>query len=291
MRFRSGVAAIASMTCVSALHAQTRPAVPLPRTEIHELAAKSNGQSYRISVSLPESYAQNPTARYPAIYVTDADWVFGITAQTQYLLRLDNAVPDALVVGISRSGPTDVNIVGAVRSFDLSPTRDLGAEKIYLNRYKRETPTGGAAAFLRVFLDELIPDIERTYRTNGDRTYIGYSLGGLFGAYALFQSPDTFGRMILVSPSLMWDDDTMLKQEAAYAAGHKQLHVRLFMSAGEFETPEMVSDMRTMANALTAHYPGVELSTKIFEGERHLSTFPVAVTRGLKIVFAEKPKT
>jgi predicted alpha/beta superfamily hydrolase len=112
--------------------------------------------------------------------------VFGITAQTQYLLRLDNAVPDALVIGISRTGSTDVNVVGPVRSFDLSPSRDLGEEKVYLNRYKRETPTGGAAAFLRVFLDELIPDIERTYRTNGDRTYIGYSLGGLFGAYALF---------------------------------------------------------------------------------------------------------
>jgi uncharacterized protein len=97
--------------------------------------------------------------------------------------------------------------------------------------------------------------------------------------------------MILVSPLLMWDDDSMLKQEQAYAAGHKQLHVRLFMSAGEFETPAMVSDMRKMANALTAHYQGIALSTKIFEGERHLSTFPVAVTRGLKTVFAEKPRT
>ena len=29
------------------------------------------------------------------------------------------------------------------------------------------------------------------------------------------------------------------------------------------------------------------MTTRIFEGEQHLSTFPVAVTRGLRTVFAK----
>ena len=70
--------------------------------------------------------------------------------------------------------------------------------------------------------EELIPEIEQRYRTNGDRTFIGYSLGGLFGVYAMLSSPETFGRMILVRPSLWWDDNLLLKSEAEFAAGHNR---------------------------------------------------------------------
>jgi predicted alpha/beta superfamily hydrolase len=139
--------------------------------------------------------------------------------------------------------------------------------------------------------DEMIPDIERQYRTTSDRTYIGYSLGGLFGAYVLFHAPDTFKRMILVSPSLWWDNGVEFKDEERFAADHKSLPVRLFMSVGELETDQMLGSMRRMANALADRdYRGLELQTRILEGESHMSTFPVAVTRGLKTVFAEEPK-
>jgi predicted alpha/beta superfamily hydrolase len=116
-------------------------------------------------------------------------------------------------------------------------------------------------------------------------------LGGLFGAYALFQSPDTFKRMILVSPSLWWDDDLPFKQEETYAASHKELPVHLFMSDGELEVYNMIGPMRQLASKLASRkYKGLDVQTRIFEGENHTSTFPVAVTRGLKTVFAEESK-
>ena len=50
--------------------------------------------------------------------------------------------------------------------------------------------------------EEVIPAIEGRYRVRDDRSYYGHSLGALFGAYALFQSPQLFKRRILVSPAL-----------------------------------------------------------------------------------------
>ncbi len=293
MRMRATIAIAALLAAGDWVLAQT-PAgrVALPRTESREFVSAINNRAYQVLVSLPQSYSQNATARFPVIYLTDANWTFAITAQSHYLLRFGAMAPDAIIVGIVRTGvdddPRDGNTAGAERTFDLTPTRVPEEERDRAKEYLREVKSGGAPEFLRVFREELIPDIERRYRTTGDRTYIGYSLGGLFGAYALFQAPEVFQRMILVSPSLMWDDHVLFKQEQAFSSSHKALPVRLFMSVGEFETPDMVSSMRIMANTLAGrHYQGLEVSTRIFEGERHLATFPVAVTRGLRTVFGD----
>lgn len=265
--------------------------VVLSRSDSWAFTSKVNGRPYRIYISLPASYSQNPTTRYPVVYVTDANLIFGVTAQTYGLLRYANQVPDLVLVGIAHANTDALNpdddLANAERMFDLSPTRDMTQERLASERYKREVKTGGGADFLRVFLDELIPDVDRRYRTTPDRTFIGYSLGGLFGAYAVFQSPDTFRRAILVSPSLFWNENVTGTFEAAYAVTHAALRLKLFMSAGEAETGDMIGGMRRMATTLAGRrYEGLELQTRIFEGEVHNSTFPVAVTRGLRAVFA-----
>jgi predicted alpha/beta superfamily hydrolase len=270
--------------------------VTLPRTESFQFASRINSRAYDIFVSFPRAYTTDTAARFPVIYLTDANLVFGMTVQSHYLLSFGGTVPDALIVGIVRAGvesvsATEGNVAGAERAFDLTPTQDMEEQRRYEREYKREVRTGGAPAFLRVIKDELIPEVDRRYRTSGDRTFIGYSLGGLFGVYALFQSPETFQRMILVSPSLWWDGNVSFKYEETYAASHKSLPLRIFMSMGEAESDTMLGPMRRLESVLTKrHYQSLELTTRIFEGEQHLSTFPVAVTRGLMTVFAEASK-
>ena len=213
---------------VTTVSGQSPPATAvIPRAEAHEFVSKLNGRAYTVLVSLPRTYSGDTSARFPVIYLTDANWLFGLTAQSYHLLRLGGMVPDALIVGIVRSGveedTREGSAVGAERAFDLTPTRSIDEERQYSQDYKRDVRTGGGPAFLRVVTEELIPNIEARYRANGDRTLIGYSLGGLFGAYALFQAPETFRRMVLVSPSLWWDGGVISKQEQAYADNHKKL--------------------------------------------------------------------
>src|SRR4051812_14335442 len=205
-------------------HAQTVSL--LPRAETRQFTSKINGFTYDVFVALPESYARNTAARFPVVYLTDANWTFAMTVQTYQVMRLTRQVPEAIFIGIARAGVDETAALATPpRSLDLTPTRDAVLEKENSQRYGRDVHTGGAPEFLRVLRDELIADTEGRYRTTADRTFIGYSLGGLFGAYTLFQSPETFKRMILVSPSLWWGDNLPFKWEETYASTHKNLSV------------------------------------------------------------------
>jgi predicted alpha/beta superfamily hydrolase len=65
----------------------------------------------------------------------------------------------------------------------------------------------GAGAFLDFLEHELIPFVDRTYRTiPSDRGLLGHSLGGLFAIYILEQRPAPFQRIVAASPKLGWDN-------------------------------------------------------------------------------------
>ena len=275
-----------------ALQAQApRVPSPLARAEVHEFTSSINGRTYRVFTALPEAYAKEAAARFPVVYVTDGNYLFGMTAQIYGVLRLSRDMPEAIIAAVSPAGVDERNPSLAVRQIDLTPTQVPDRERENEKTLGQPVPTGGAAAFLRVLREELIADMEKRYRTNGDRTYVGWSLGGLFGAYALFHAPDLFNRMVLVSPSLWWDGGIVAKYEEQYAAQHKSLPVRLFMSDGELESDSMIGSMKRLSQALERRrYEGLRVATRIFEGESHTSTVPVAVTRGLRTVFADETK-
>jgi predicted alpha/beta superfamily hydrolase len=105
----------------------------------------------------------------------------------------------------------------------------------------RGVKTGGADKFLAFLKQELMPFIEKNYRASKeDKTYIGYSYGGLFAVYTLFHSPETFSRYIIGSPGIVWANETNLftRYEKEYAATHKALPAKVFMSIGSLESKE-----------------------------------------------------
>ena len=53
-------------------------------------------------------------------------------------------------------------------------------------------PSGGAAAFLAFVVDELQPWVASRFPVGTDAVYAGHSLGGLFGAFTMFERPATF---------------------------------------------------------------------------------------------------
>ena len=61
---------------------------------------------------------------------------------------------------------------------------------------------------LKVFLSkELIPNIEKDYRTNSYRILSGHSASGQFVLYTLTSEPTLFNAYFAVSPSLDWDNN------------------------------------------------------------------------------------
>jgi len=88
-----------------------------------------------------------------------------------------------------------------LRARDFTPTKT-----------PQEVTSGGAAAFLDFLEHEVIPFIDRTYRTiPSDRGLLAHSYGGLFAIYTLEQRPALFRRIVAASPVVGWDDRLLSK--------------------------------------------------------------------------------
>ena len=89
--------------------------------------------------------------------------------------------------------------------------------------------------------------------------------------------------------------DTALSYESHYAANHDDLPVRVFMSVGareELDDPlvdasfRFVTNVKTLAKILQERgYPGLQLTTHVFEDETHVSVISATFSQGLRVVF------
>ncbi len=276
--------------------AQGAQRITIPNTELHTVHSKIVGVDYAIYVALPATYATS-TATYPVQYATDANRSFGILAGIlQMLTTPDQEIPEMVVISIGYpdQGMGEMLEWAVGRTRDLTPT-SVGAEDRRWTTILSQAAghdvsvhTGGAAAFLRFLREELIPWTEARYRvSHTDRRLAGYSYGGLFTLYALFNSPETFQRYFAGSPSIGYDGGVLFEYEAQSAARRHNLPVRLFMSAGGLESETMLQNMALMAKQLRSRNdPGLRLDTHVFEGETHRSCPGAALSRALRVLSA-----
>jgi hypothetical protein len=261
----------------------TGNAISPPRVEVRDsemrfLASKFAGQTYEIDVALPKDYHRE-TARYPVLYVLDAEYNFGCAAYIVRRLVKNGDIPKLLVVGIAYNTTEDDFEVRRVR--DCTPPSDLHGSR-----------SGGAENFAAFFEKELIPEIDRLYRTvPRDRTIVGHSIGGFFGAYLLFKHPGVFGKYLIVSPSLWYSNDIMFRYEKEFAETKKSLPATVYLSTGKDESDQMIRTTEQMVRVLNERrYAGLRLKSLIPEGEHHRSIFPFAFTRGLQWLFGSPGK-
>jgi uncharacterized protein len=161
--------------------------LPALKGDYFRFPSREIGRSFHIYVSLPDSYSQNSSARYPVVYVLDGDSLFPVFSTHHRFLVFDEGIPEAIIVGISY-GSFDPAI--NKRAYDFSaPAQDATSEQ------------GGAPAFQSFLKHELIPEIERRHRADpARRVLIGQSRGGHMVLYSAFTDPDLFWGRIASNP-------------------------------------------------------------------------------------------
>ncbi|WP_317933363.1 alpha/beta hydrolase [Halioxenophilus sp. WMMB6] len=252
--------------------------------ERHTLTAKPVSRSLRLQVALPAGY--DPNQRYPVLYYTDAFSQAGRVSEIVYSLGAVGVIPAMISVGIDSDSNTGAEATEA-RAYLLTPTQadtyqaPFGVQKGW---------TGGGALFLESLAKEVIPFIESHYAASGERTLYGHSFGGLFAAYTLFSQPQLFSRYLISSPSLAWDNRLILQLESQYAANHKQLPVRVFLSVGSEENipvSPMVDDVQRLSEVLNQRdYREFQFTSRIFAGEDHFTVTSQSISIGLRALFA-----
>ena len=272
MKFRNLF--LAGILCFAIISVAQQVAPPVPqRLDIH---SKILNEDRVIWVRTPSGYQQSKNV-YPVVYQTDApEHVNEIGSTIDFLVEHDRQ-PALIVVGIAN---TD-------RTRDLTPSHadvknPQGEPDVY--------PTsGGADKFLDFIQTELIPEIEKRYRTAPYRIFAGHSLGGLLAIHSLITRPDLFNAYIAVSPSLQWDDGRTLHQAQAFFAKQIELKKTLFFSlANEGSTLNpMGENFEQLGKTLAAGAPkGFVWKSERYPNEDHGSTVLLAHYAGLRTIFS-----
>lgn len=243
-------------------------------------------ETYPIEVVLPVNY--DSTLSYPVIYVTDWWFCHEILSELYDSLLLIGVINPAILVGISIEGDREEWKSGRLR--DLTPTNIPEYDKPDSLRIGSRGISGGADNYLSFIEKELIPFIEGKYHCQKlNRGLIGYSLGGLFTAYALLNKPYLFQYYLIGSPSLSYDNFIVLESLENVPVNQLKMVKSAFISVGEMESGDALKGFADLRNfILDLDIPNLKLVSIIIEGKGHGSAVIPFMTNGFNAMYGTK---
>jgi len=243
------------------IEANTYEQYKIPRTQVVPIQDTENNKQYELYIKLPEGYAENPDAQYPVIYFADAVWhIETLSAATAYLLE------DVILVGISWQKDIQDDVKQQYGEH-VSRFSDYSFWKTS-NPEHPKLKFGFADNHLAFIRNEVFKYVENTYRASPDnRTYFGYSLSGLFGAYTLMTQANTFTNYIIGSPSVL----LLAKYQVEIASSSAKANV--FISRGDLEK-ELTEHIETFVTSFQKHSDRkVSFTRAVIKGD-HETAFP-----------------
>lgn len=244
---RLAVAFALMVSAAASLAAQTRT-IRVP--------SRILGEERVVHVHLPPNYAL-AKQRYEVTYLLDGHVreFFDLTvAASAYDLTgdpHDYATPPQIVVGIDQRD----------RGTDLGRNQD---------------------AFLKFVTTELVPFVDREYRTTGYRTLIGHSLGGRFALMTLCRAPGVFPAVIAISAA--GGDSTGVEAitscfTSAFASSGA---LRQLVLSGGSREPRVLANVERLQGFLRAQAPAtwrwtVVDGTGLGHTETPLATIPPGI--------------
>ncbi len=239
-------------------------------TELKSIISKEVDDTFYVYVRLPKHYKTEKKS-YPVLYLLDGDIAFNMSTSIIRYLQYAGDVPDIIIIGIgygTKMNDNNLNFRERDYSFTKIPQLKNG---------------GGADNYLRFLIKELIPFVEKNYRTNGNRILDGYSLGGLFSIYTLLKENNLFTSYIAGSPYLKENLDSLLTLTNKLG----KLNNRVFITVGETEDKKNFHDpiekiydaLRKISNDKS------NIQMVEFKNGTHFTCPSEALTYGMKFVF------
>jgi uncharacterized protein len=191
--------------CNPATESEVPSSVSTPEPE-KRLYSQAVGDSFTIFTSLPGDYQENIKNKYPVIFLLDANLYFEMMAAILSRYAEVGLAPPVILIGI---GYRDFMLMDSLRNRD-------DTYPVAIPEYEMSV-SGGADKFLAFIDNELIPYIDREYRTvAGSKTLIGHSLAGYFASYALHHNlagqKTGLDNYIAASPSLHYNNYYLLNE-------------------------------------------------------------------------------
>ena len=220
-------------------------------------------QNRKISIFLPEGYDAKD-AKFPVLYVLDADGRDQHAIPTARFLFVNGKMPKAIIVGV-------FNID---RNHDFLPDSSQAA-----------TTGGGADNFLQFFKKELIPYVNKNFKAEPFNVLIGHSFGGVFVMHALLNDPDLFDAYIAIDPSFWYKNEMQVKSAQNEFTKAKNWNKPIFISGRDGSGMKGMG-ITSMEKVLKSSAPaGLKWKIVAYPNEDHGSVPFKSVYDGLRFIF------
>lgn len=242
---------------------------PLAIGETFRIHSAVLSEERRINVYAPPAYASSTDLRLPVLYMPDGGIAedFLHVAGLVQVLTGNGTMRPFLLVGIENTE----------RRRDLTgPTENEKDRKI-------APRVGGSAKFRAFIRDELIPAIEKRYRTTSERAIVGESLAGLFIVETLLTEPALFDTYIAFDPSLWWNDEKLVKQAAVDPITPKRLYIATSSEGG-------IAATRRLTKSLSRRGRTLRVWSHAMPEEKHATIYHPAALRAFRLLFPPPPR-
>ena len=233
-----------SIVLIASLSVRTQENNPPASDSVIETNLHSTimNEDRRAIIHLPRNYSKDTSRTYPVMYVLDGTSQDQHTADKIAVLSDAGLIPSAIVVGLPNTRGN--------RERDQTPP--------YMRRDVNDanSPFGAADKFLAFIEKELIPVVEKNYRTSGYRTVSGNSRGGLFVLYSLMEKPDLFQARFCYSTPVWRFDNLMVNKMSDFLRSSSGSNSFLYLSVGDKETEQMIGGFNKLVETLKKNRKG-----------------------------------
>lgn len=248
---------------------------PLTIGEVRTLKSKILNEERTLNIYLPQGF--DKTKSYPMIYLLDGsmneDFIH-VSGLVQFFNQM-YSMPETIVVGIA----------------NIDRKKDFTFHTDLKDLQKDYPTTGHSDKFIDFLEKELKPYIESQFKTT-DQYLFGQSLGGLLATEILLKKPEMFNNYFIISPSLWWDDESLLKQAGQLLSKIPDTKKFVYVSVGKGEHPVMIKDAETLYDILKkSNKKNWTIEYKMMETDNHATILHRSLYEGLVKLFPyQEPK-
>jgi predicted alpha/beta superfamily hydrolase len=199
-------------------------------------------------VHLPDGY-DDSRKDYPVIYMMNGQSVSSFANAASTLDNLSNErIPDMILIGISNTG---------VAANYRSCPDDSGKVRL-------------GYSFSKFLKEDLIPEVNRNYRTNEYKILFGQSNTGLFVLYNLLKQPDLFNAYVVASPMFGWCPQYFMDKTRAFLYNNPSLNKKLYVSYGDLDYVEVLRYINDFKDVLKQSPAGFQWKVDLIENAGHV---------------------
>jgi uncharacterized protein len=228
----------------------------------HETLNSSKlGETREIKIQLPRNYSANKEKSYPVMVVLDGDYLFEPVAGNVDYYSYWEDIPEMIVVGINQASSRE--------------------DDAYYDE-QRFLPAEQGAAFFEFIGLELLPHIEKKYRTAPFRVIIGHDFTANFMNYYLLKEKPLFQGYINLSPDLAPE----MTNRLASSLERSSNRTWYYLATGGEDIPQLKEGILELDEKLkNLNNKKISYHFDNFEDATHYSLVGMAIPKAIEQIF------